>query len=123
MADLTAELTALEQRRLDALSGFDAATIDALFLDDMLYVHTGGRIEPKADVLKRLREGTGARLVYKPEPISVREFGGFALFSGLVGMEVTPPGGETRVMKTYLTRGVRRDGDAWRYFLVQATLA
>ncbi|MFZ5960827.1 nuclear transport factor 2 family protein [Pseudomonas knackmussii] len=82
MSDIRDQLLALEQERQRALVEEDHARLDPLFADDLLYVHTTGLVQDKAQYLEYARNAVRYLAVERGE-LQVRLFGdGLALMSG-----------------------------------------
>lgn len=82
MNDIRSELLALEQERQRALVEEDHAGLEQLFADDLLYVHTTGLVQDKAQYLDYARHAVRYLAVARGE-LQVRLFGdGLALMSG-----------------------------------------
>lgn len=82
MNDIRSELLALEQERQRALVEEDHAGLERLFADDLLYVHTTGLVQDKAQYLDYARHAVRYLAVARGE-LQVRLFGdGLALMSG-----------------------------------------
>ncbi|KES21228.1 MULTISPECIES: nuclear transport factor 2 family protein [unclassified Pseudomonas] len=82
MNDIRSELLALEQERQRALVEEDHAGLEQLFADDLLYVHTTGLVQDKAQYLDYARHAVRYLAVERGE-LQVRLFGdGLALMSG-----------------------------------------
>ncbi|WP_371367933.1 nuclear transport factor 2 family protein [Pseudomonas sp. QL9] len=82
MSDIRDQLLALEQERQRALVEEDHARLDTLFADDLLYVHTTGLVQDKAQYLEYACNAVRYLAVERGE-LQVRLFGdGLALMSG-----------------------------------------
>ncbi|WP_160286818.1 nuclear transport factor 2 family protein [Pseudomonas knackmussii] len=82
MSEIRDQLLALEQERQRALVEEDHARLDTLFAADLLYVHTTGLVQDKAQYLDYARNAVRYLAVERGE-LQVRLFGdGLALMSG-----------------------------------------
>jgi len=82
MNDIRSELLALERERQRVLVEEDHAGLERLFADDLLYVHTTGLVQDKAQYLDYARHAVRYLAVARGE-LQVRLFGdGLALMSG-----------------------------------------
>lgn len=82
MNDIRSELLALERERQRVLVEEDHAGLEQLFADDLLYVHTTGLVQDKAQYLDYARHAVRYLAVARGE-LQVRLFGdGLALMSG-----------------------------------------
>lgn len=82
MNDIRSELLALERERQRVLVEEDHAGLERLFADDLLYVHTTGLVQDKAQYLDYARHAVRYLAVARGE-LQVCLFGdGLALMSG-----------------------------------------
>lgn len=118
-ADLFDALMALEERRAAAMGNLDVGALADVLDDDMLFVHTTGRTETKAQMLAAL--GAGTRRFYEFEPHMATGWGDIARLAGATRIEVAPPDGSRRAMHVFMTRIARRQGGVWRFVSIHAS--
>ncbi len=70
-ADLTATWRAADDARIAAMISADPAKLAAVFSDDLLYVHSNGKVDTKATFLPAIAEG---RSVYRKVTYENRDF-------------------------------------------------
>jgi hypothetical protein len=106
-----ATLIAADDARLAAMLGADIDALDALFADELVFVHTRGRREDKAAYLESLRSG---RLRYRSltrTSIDARVVGEVGILTGMLAMEVTAHdavrSADARFMTVWLWRNGR----------------
>ncbi|MED5611386.1 MULTISPECIES: nuclear transport factor 2 family protein [Pseudomonas] len=115
MNDIRTELLALEQARQRALVEEDHAGLERLFADDLLYVHTTGLVQDRAQYLDYARHAVRYLAVERGE-LRVRLFGdALALMSGpQCNLLQKRGGGEPVRAEGFATQlWVREDG-GWR---------
>lgn len=117
------EIQRLEDARIAALLKGDVPALDRLFADNMVYIHSAGRIDTKQGYLASLAAGnlTYVSLRYDPAPKISVVGADTALATGRATIEFKTKGGELnkRVLTT-ITVYVRA-GSAWRIASYQGT--
>jgi len=115
MNDIRSELLALEQERQRALVEEDHAGLEQLFADDLLYVHTTGLVQDKAQYLDYARHAVRYLAVERGE-LQVRLFGdGLALMSGpQCNLLQKRGGGEPVRAEGFATQLWVKGGEGWR---------
>lgn len=115
MNDIRSELLALEQERQRALVEEDHAGLEWLFADDLLYVHTTGLVQDKAQYLDYARHAVRYLAVERGE-LQVRLFGdGLALMSGpQCNLLQKRGGGEPVRAEGFATQLWVKGGEGWR---------
>ncbi len=120
---IVAEITRLDARRVDALLKNDVKTLEQLFSDDLVYIHSAGRIDSKQPYLASLTTGnlTYVSLTYDP-PARVSVVGrDTALVTGRATIEIKNKAGQlTKRVLTTTTVYVRR-GAGWQIVSYQGT--
>lgn len=91
----------LEDRRFQAMTAGDLATLDQLIADDLRFVHSNGTVEDKHEFLRKLRAGERRYLGYRALAREVRQEGGFSFVFGEADAEIERPGGAIRTRMTY----------------------
>lgn len=117
------EIRRLEEARIEALLKGDVKGLERLFADDMVYIHSAGRIDTKQGYLASLAAGnlTYVSLRYDPAPKITVAGPDTALASGRATIEFKTKGGDLnkRVLTT-ITVYVR-SGSTWRVASYQGT--
>jgi hypothetical protein len=112
--DLTAVISALDDRRIQATLARDAAALDAVLDDDMRYVHRSAVCEDKALYIERSCNG---HYDYKAFDLIEREFRVFGdhtvLVNGDVRVQVVTAGVPRDFVSRFLQVWVRRDA-GWK---------
>jgi len=122
---IEAEVTRVDASRVDALLKGDLKALEALFSDDMVYIHAAGRIDSKQPYLAMLAAGnlTYVSLRYDP-PASVVAVGpDTALVTGRATIDAKNKAGQvtTRILTT-TTVYVRKPA-GWKVVSYQGTPA
>ncbi|MEH3036436.1 MAG: nuclear transport factor 2 family protein [Sphingomonas adhaesiva] len=116
----TAAILAAEDRRRAATVAGDIATLDALFADDLVHIHSNALVHDKAGILAHI----GARRAFvaiERGPLRVRRYGDVAVLTGRLTNHLTTPDGP-RVLDGMATQVLRREDGAWRFVNFQLTL-
>jgi uncharacterized protein (TIGR02246 family) len=111
-----------EEHWARALVTHDTVALAALYAEDIVYVHSDGDRETKAEYIRRIDAG---RLKYESvnlvEP-KVRVYGDAAVVNGLFDVRVISDGTPVNTRVVYLHVYVRQ-GNAWRMVAHQTTRA
>ena len=114
------DLIQTDQRRHQALLASDTDTLDALFTDDVIYLHSTGVIESKQVYLDGLKQGKTRYLQIDYQPAEYRVFDGFALILGKVVMQLLIEGAAKEVRALIISTW-RFENQRWRMMSWQAT--
>jgi hypothetical protein len=100
-----------------ALIHRDGAALDKLLNDDLRYVHSGGQIESKADVIKANTTGTSVITKIEYSNQNVRVYGNTALVTGRVDLWHSP----TNIVPMDVLHVWVKTSGQWRLASRQAT--
>ena len=111
-----------ERRWTQALVKRDVDALRQLYADDLVYVHSGGDREDKAEFIRRVETGG---LKYESLELvnpKVRMYGNVAIVNGMFDVRVMSDGApiNTRVMYIHV---YAKQGEAWRMVAHQTTRA
>jgi len=114
------EIKALEGRRYKAMLAGDAAVLDELCSDDLIYTHSKADHDDKRSYLHKVgtRHFTYLEITYPADRILVVD--GAALVTGRMTAKVSVAGTIVHVDNRYLAVWVREHG-AWRFVAYQPT--
>lgn len=115
-----ADLIKTDQQRHAALLAGDTDTLDALFTDDVIYLHSTGVIDSKQVYLDGLKSGKTKYLQIDYQPAEYRVGNGFALILGKVAMQLLIEGVEKEV-RALIISSWRFESNGWRMMSWQAT--
>jgi len=112
----------VEQQRERAQEASDIVTLDKILADDLIYCHTGGRIDTKASMLDTLKKFPGRYQKIALSDTKVRVDGNMAVINGSIDF-TTNAGGRGVSTQHALTTIVyeKRDG-RWQMISEQSTL-
>jgi hypothetical protein len=114
------DLIKTDQQRHAALLASDTDTLDALFTDDVIYLHSTGVIDSKQVYLDGLKQGKTKYLQIDYQPAEYRVFNGFALILGKVVMQLLIEGA-TKEVRALIISTWRFEDNRWRMMSWQAT--
>ncbi|WP_298924724.1 nuclear transport factor 2 family protein [uncultured Ramlibacter sp.] len=97
----------------------DAATLDALFADDLSYGHSNARVETKADFIGDLLSGASAWLSIDIDAQTIRVTQDTALLRHLLTAD-TNDGGKPGHVVLHILQVWQRQGGQWRLLARQA---
>ena len=117
---IVAELEAIDDRRAAATIAKDRAALEALFTEDMVYVHSSATTEDRATFVERACTGFYDYTALTPLKRSWRVWGDTALCNGDVRIQVVVKGTAKDFVSRYL-QVWRRGPDGWRMASWQST--
>lgn len=123
MSDETtiADIRKLEAARMQAMLDNDAAMLDKLLADDLLYTHSNAQSDSKAAYLDKLLAGSVRYRSIAMHDQAIRPLGeAAALVTGRMTAEVELGGTPRSLNNLFATLWQKRNG-AWRMVLYQPT--
>jgi hypothetical protein len=119
--DVAALAADWEHRLYDAMVALDYDRLDALLADDVVYIHSTGVAESKAEYFAGLRTG-----LYDYEAVETRSArtyadGNYVVRNGTVEMTVGERGKPRNRLRLLHTFMWRVEGQTWRLVIRQAT--
>ena len=82
MPDVSEEILKLEKMRNDAIVARDAATLEKLYDDELVYFRSYGRLDNKKNFIESIRTGGGFYKSYTYSNVKVRQYGDCVIVSG-----------------------------------------
>ena len=110
----------LEAQRFDAMVRGDAAALDGLLADDLVYTHASGKVDSKTSFIDDIKSGQLRYKSFRPEEPKLRVYGDTAVATGLASVEVNNHGQELSMKLRYTDVWVNRGGQ-WRMVAWQST--
>ena len=87
MDDVAAEIKSLEDQRVQALLANDLEKLSALVAEDVVHIHTTGKVENKAEYLNGVKTRLEFLKIARPD-LKVRVVGDVAVATGALNQEV-----------------------------------
>ena len=104
------EILRLQEARTAAILARDGAAMEKLFDDDLVHIHSSGKVDTKASYIEPLVSGTKGYKAIAYSNVKVRVYGDCAIASGDVIIESLRP---SRLDLRYTNVWVNKGG-AWR---------
>ena len=82
-SDVAATVRSLERSKFDAQQNKDAAVLNAIFDDGLMWVDQDGALSTKAGFLEGLRNSSSTQLRIVPDALAVTVFDGIAVVVGI----------------------------------------
>jgi len=121
--DIEAEISKLDAQRVAALLQGDLKTLGKIYADNMVYVHSAGKIDTKKGFLASLAAGNlvYVSINYQP-PAQILVAGpGTAVVTGTASLEVKNKAGKSTQRKLTTTTVYARSTAGWQAVSYQAT--
>jgi len=116
------EVLALQKKYKDACLAGDAAALQALLADDMVFVHGGAAMDTKASFIDSLKSGKLKIASYEAQDTKVVFFRGGAIASAVTDVGLASPnGGPPRILRMRISSVWIPRPAGWQMILTQAT--
>lgn len=121
MADVTEDITALETERFRLMLAKDAAALETLMDNQLVYTHSFGDRDTKASYIQKFREGffDYHEINHRIDGIVAR--GDFAIVTGMMSAKATVGGQQRQLENVYSAVWGREPGKNWRLVTFQPT--
>jgi ketosteroid isomerase-like protein len=96
------EIESLEDIRWSALTSADVAVLDALLAEDLVFVHSSGRVDSKQSLIEAVSSGSTRYVEADRTGQQIRVFGDTALVHGNASVRVRAGAGERERSMRYL---------------------
>ena len=114
------QLLAIENERVRALVANDFAALEQILADDLIYTHSTGVTESKAEYLGQLRSGQLKYHAMDHESVTVRLYGAAAVLTGRTKVRSVSKGQELRNDLKFTIVYAKQKG-RWRMVAWQST--
>jgi uncharacterized protein (TIGR02246 family) len=123
LRSVEAEISRLDARRVEALLKADVKALDQIYSDDLVYVHSGGKIDSKQPYLALLTSGNlnYVSQTYDPPARVVVAGPDTAFVTGRVTIELKSKTGEISKRVLATTTVYARSAAGWKAILYQST--
>lgn len=106
------EISALENRRFEAMTNQDARALGESLADDLSYTHSTARVETKAEFISSSTSGRNTYHSIERDEVKVRRYGDTAVVTGRARMHVNANGQDVKFQVRFLDVYAKRD-DVW----------
>ena len=117
---LQSEIRAANTSRFLALTEGDLPALERALSDDLVYTHSNGLRQTKAELLASLRSGELVYHSFSSDNLRIQAFGTAVVVTGHAAIKARVKGQELDVSSLYLEVYVRRDG-RWQLAAWQST--
>lgn len=111
----------LEQRRHLALIAVDLATLDMLFDDDLVHVHSTGLVHDKPQLLEHIAHKRGFAGIQRGA-LNIRGNAGLAVMTGPIINRIRTGDGQEALMHGFVTQTLRHTPSGWKFISFQLTV-
>lgn len=101
-----------EAARYAAQTGNDFATMERLFGDELVYIHSSGNVDTKASFIESMRSGAVKYRSMTRGDVKVHTYGCIAIITGAAKFEVSARGQELALDLLFHSVWAKRDGGA-----------
>lgn len=115
-----ADILAVQAERFRAIVDADTEVLDDILATDLVYTHSHGGVDSKADFIAGLSSGAVDYLELDPDNTQVRFYGDAAVVTGEVNLRVAAGGEEHNLAMRFTEVYVYRD-DRWQLVSWQST--
>jgi len=121
MADVTGEITSLEAERFRLMLAKDAAALETLMDDQLVYTHSFGDRDTKASYMQKFRQGffDYHEISHRIDCIVAR--GDAVIITGLMSAKATVGGQQRQLENVYTAVWGRESAKDWRLVAFQPT--
>jgi ketosteroid isomerase-like protein len=116
----TGDIMQLEERRRTAMAAGDAAALEALSHEDLLYVHGSAAVDTKQSWIEAVRSGRTRYRDMQYEAVEVRMLEHAALLTGKATFQVEV-GGRPRTLRMRFLNLWSETPAGWKFVAWQAT--
>ena len=120
---IDSEVSKIDARRVEALLKADLKALDQIYADNMVYVHSAGKIDTKKGYLASLASGNlvYVSISYQPPAKVLVAGSNTAVVTGTASLEVKNKAGKSTQRKLTTTTVYARTAAGWQAVSYQAT--
>ncbi|MEO5820643.1 MAG: nuclear transport factor 2 family protein [Vicinamibacteraceae bacterium] len=104
------EVKAAEKKRFEVTVKGDYKALDAMLADDLIYVHSNGKVDNEKAFLEGLTSGRSKYKSIEPLEMNARQLGEFVFLDGRGKFQVESNGQTNDLLLTYLDVWTKRNG-------------
>ena len=118
MADNRQMIIDLDKKRMTAMAQKDAATLNTLLADDLVYTHSSARLDTKQSLIGAMESGSTVYTSVEPSDVKAQDLGDTVVLTGSCRISVTSGGRPNsfgvRFTDVYVNKGGRWQMVAWQ---------
>lgn len=113
-------IIALDRKRMQAMAEKDAATLNRVLADDLIYTHSSARLDTKKSLIGAMESGATVYTAVEPSDVTAQDLGDAVVLTGVAAISVTS-GGTANSFRVRFTDVYAKRGDAWQMVTWQST--
>ena len=110
----------LDRKRMDAMCQKDAATLEAILADDLVYTHSSARLDTKQSLIGGMSSGAAVYQSIETSDVEARDYGGAVVLTGAARIQVNANGKPLTLNVRFTDVYVNRNGQ-WQMVAWQST--
>jgi len=118
MAGNADEVIELDRKRMTAMAEKDAAILNSLLADDLVYTHSSARLDTKQSLIGAMESGATVYTSVVPSEVKAQDLGSAVVLTGVAAISVnsngTPNSFRVRFTDVYANRGGQWQMVAWQ---------
>lgn len=110
----------LDRQRMTAMAQKDAATLERLLGDDLVYTHSSARLDTKQSLIGAMQSGATVYTAVEPSEVQAQDLGDAVVLTGVAAISVLSNGAPNS-FRVRFTDVYARRGGGWQMVTWQST--
>lgn len=110
----------LDRQRMTAMAQKDAATLERLLGDDLVYTHSSARLDTKQSLIGAMQSGATVYTAVEPSEVQAQDLGDAVVLTGVAAISVVSNGAPNS-FRVRFTDVYARRGGGWQMVSWQST--
>ena len=110
----------LDRQRMTAMAQKDAATLERLLGDDLVYTHSSARLDTKQSLIGAMESGATVYTAVEPSEVQAQDLGDAVVLTGVAAISVVSNGAPNS-FRVRFTDVYARRGGSWQMVTWQST--
>lgn len=110
----------LDRQRMTAMAQKDAATLERLLGDDLVYTHSSARLDTKQSLIGAMQSGATVYTAVEPSEVQAQDLGDAVVLTGVAAISVLSNGAPNS-FRVRFTDVYARRGGGWQMVSWQST--
>jgi ketosteroid isomerase-like protein len=110
----------LDRKRMAAMAEKDAATLQGVLADDLIYTHSSARMDTKASLIRNMQSGATVYSSVVPSDVVAQDCGDAVVLTGVARIKVTSSGNPMSFGVRFTDVWAKRGG-SWQMVTWQST--
>lgn len=120
MAANAQQIVDLDRKRMDAMCRQDAASLEAILADDLIYTHSSARLDTKQSLIGGMRSGAAVYRSIETSDVKAQDYGDAVVLTGTARIQVDANGKPLTLNVRFTDVYVNKDG-RWQMVAWQST--